>query len=143
MAKIFWVFHNTIQKNPNEHFAQCNTHAYTYAYILCIYNNITLLIKRNTHLLKSASSLVELVTYIHMFVLGCVQLSEIPWTSACQAPLSMEFSRQEYWSGLPFSPPRDLFNTGIKPRSPTYQADSLPTEPPGKPHIYTHTYIYR
>ena len=79
MAKIFvGFFHNTIQKNPNEHFAQCNIytyiciyihiHAYTYTYILCIYNNITLLIKRTTHLLKSASSLVELITYIHMFV---------------------------------------------------------------------------
>ena len=41
-----------------------------------------------------------------------------PWTAACQAPLSMEFSRQEYWSGLPFPPPGDLPNPGIKPVSP-------------------------
>ena len=50
-----------------------------------------------------------------------------------QAPLSMEFSRQEYWSGLPFFSPGDLPNSGIKPRSPVLQGDSLPSEPPGKP----------
>ena len=48
------------------------------------------------------------------------------WTAANQAPLSMEFSRQEYWSGLPFPSPGDLPNPGIKPRSPTLWADSLP-----------------
>ena len=51
-----------------------------------------------------------------------------------QAPLSMGFSRQEYWSGLPCPPPGDLFNPGVKPRSPTLQVDSLSTEPPGKPY---------
>ena len=56
-----------------------------------------------------------------------------PWTMACQAPLSMEFSRQEYWSGLPLPSPGDLPDLGIKPRSPALQADSLPSEPPGKP----------
>ena len=52
---------------------------------------------------------------------------------ACQAPLSMEYSRKEYWSGLPFPSPEDLPNPEIKRRSPTWQADSLPAEPPGKP----------
>ena len=56
-----------------------------------------------------------------------------PWTAAYQAPLSMEFSRQEYWSGLPFPFPVDLPNSGIKPKSPALQVDSLPTEPPGSP----------
>ena len=56
-----------------------------------------------------------------------------PWAVACQAPLSMEFSRQEYWSGLPFPSPGDLPNPGIEPRSPALQADSLPTELWGKP----------
>ena len=55
------------------------------------------------------------------------------WTIACQAPLSMEFSSQEYWSGLPCPPPGDLPDPGIKPRSPTLQAGSFPSEPPGKP----------
>ena len=50
-----------------------------------------------------------------------------------QAPPSMEFSRQEYWSGLPFPSPGDLPDPGIKPRSPALQADALPSEPPGKP----------
>ena len=66
-----------------------------------------------------------------------------PWTVACQAPLSMEFSRQEYWSGLPFPSPRDLPNPAIEPRSPALQADSLPTELQGtiiwyKHNIYMH-----
>ena len=52
----------------------------------------------------------------------------IPWTVACQAPLSMGFSRQEYWSGLPFPSPEALHDPGIKPGSPVLQADSLPTE---------------
>ena len=51
----------------------------------------------------------------------------------CQSPLSMEFSTQEYWSGLPFPSPRDLPDPGIKPESPALQANSLPSEPPGKP----------
>ena len=61
-----------------------------------------------------------------------VRLSVTPWTVDLQAPLSMGFSRQEYWSGLPCPPPGDLPNPGIKPRSPAFQADSLPSVPPGK-----------
>ena len=56
-----------------------------------------------------------------------------PWTVAHQAPLSMEFSGQEYWNELPFPSPGDLPEPGIKPGSPTLQTDSLPSEPPGKP----------
>ena len=52
---------------------------------------------------------------------------------AYQAPLSMGFSRQEYWSGLPFPSPGDLPNPGIEPGSPVFQADALTSEPPGKP----------
>ena len=55
----------------------------------------------------------------------------IPWGVAHQAPLSMEFSRQEYWSGLPLPSPGDLSNLGIKLGSPALQADSLPAEPLG------------
>ena len=50
-----------------------------------------------------------------------------PWTIACQAHLSMVFSRQEYWNGLPIPSPGDLLDAGIEPRSPALQADSLPT----------------
>ena len=61
-----------------------------------------------------------------------------PWTNvAHQATPSMGFSRQEYWSGLPFPSPGDLPDPGIKPRSPTLQADALTSEPPGKPHDCT------
>ena len=64
--------------------------------------------------------------------LSRVRLFATPWTIAHQAPLSMEFSRQEYWSGLPFPSPGYLPNPGIEPRSPALQADTLPSEPPGK-----------
>ena len=57
-----------------------------------------------------------------------------PWTNVShQSPPSMGFSRQEYWSGVPFPSPGDLPNPGIKPMSPTLQADPLTSEPPGKP----------
>ena len=55
-----------------------------------------------------------------------------PRTGTCQALLSMGFSRQEYWSGLPFPSPGDLPDPGIEPRSPTLQADSLSCEPSGQ-----------
>ena len=62
-----------------------------------------------------------------------VSNSAILWTVACQASLSMKFSRQEYWSVLTFPSPGDLSNPGIDLGSPALQADSLPSEPPGKP----------
>ena len=65
--------------------------------------------------------------------LSCVRLSATPWTIAHQASLSMGFSRQEYWSGLPFPSPGDLPNPGAKPESPALQADALLSETPGKP----------
>ena len=64
-----------------------------------------------------------------------VRLFLTPWTVACQVPLSMGFSRQEYWNGLPFLPPGDLPDSGTKPRSPALQADSLLCEQPGKPVV--------
>ena len=73
-------------------------------------------------------------TYIYVLThFSRVQLFVTLWTVACQASLSLGFSRQEYWSGLPFPPPEDLPNPGTEPGSPALQADSLPTEPPGKP----------
>ena len=62
-----------------------------------------------------------------------VGLFATPCTVAHQAPLFMEFFKQEYWSGFPFSSPGDLPNPGIKSGSPALQADALPFEPPGKP----------
>ena len=62
-----------------------------------------------------------------------VQLFLTPQTVALQAPLSMKFSRQEYWSGSPFPSPGNLPNPGIEPGSPALQAEALPSEPPGKP----------
>ena len=66
-------------------------------------------------------------------LLSRVQLFATLWTVAHQALSSMGFSRQEYWSGLPFPSPEGLPDPGIEPGSPTLQADSLPSELPGKP----------
>ena len=65
--------------------------------------------------------------------LSRVRLFATPWTVVYQASPSMGFSRQKYWSGLPFPFPGDLPNPGIKPGSPALEADALTSEPPGKP----------
>ena len=67
---------------------------------------------------------VKLLSHVRLFV--------TPWTVAHQAPPSMGFSRQEYWSGVPFPSPGDLPNPGIEPGCPSLQADALPSEPTGK-----------
>ena len=70
--------------------------------------------------------------------LSHVRLFVSPWTVAYQAPLSMAFSRQEYWSGLPFPPPEDLPDPGIEPMSPVTPAQGgtfFITVPPGKPQL--------
>ena len=75
---------------------------------------------------------------VRLGLLSRVQLFATLWTVACQAPLSMEFFRHDYWSGLPFPSPGDLPTPGIEPKSPVspaLQADSLPAEPPGKPRF--------
>ena len=67
---------------------------------------------------------------------SCVQLFATPWTVAHQAPLSIGFLRQEYWSGLPFPTPEDLCIPGIEPEflaSPALAGGFFTTEPPGKP----------
>ena len=72
--------------------------------------------------------------------LSRVPLFATPWTVVFQAPPSMEFSRPEYWSGLPFLSPGGLPNPGIKPMSPALQAGALPSEPPGKQYCW---YLYK
>ena len=70
---------------------------------------------------------------MHAQSLCRVQLSATPWTVAHQAPLSMGFSRQDCWSGLPFPSPGDLPDPGIEPTSPALAGGFLTTVPPGKP----------
>ena len=75
--------------------------------------------------------------YRKLCTLNCfsrVQLCVTLWTVALQAPLSMGFSKQEYWRGLPFPPPGDPPNPGIEPPSPALTGRFFTTEPPGKPH---------
>ena len=72
--------------------------------------------------------------------LSCVWLFASPWTVAHQAPSSIGFPRQEYWSGLPFPSPGDLPDPGIQPGSPAFQADSLPSESPPSSVFWTPPY---
>ena len=92
--------------------------------------------------LKSKMKLLSHEPCLYVYVCVCVcellshvQLFATPWTVAYQAPLSMVFSRQEYWSGLPFPSPGDLPQPGIKPSSPALASGFFTTEPPGKPII--------
>ena len=71
---------------------------------------------------------VKLLSHVRLFV--------TLWTVAYQAYPSMGFSRQEYWSGLPFPSPGDFPDLGIKPGSPTLEADALTSEPSGKPSVF-------
>ena len=78
---------------------------------------------------------------VHACSVAKLCLTAIPWTVARQSPLSMGFSRQEYWRGLPFPSPEDFPDPGIKPGSPALEADALTSEPPGKPLSNNHILI--
>ena len=83
--------------------------------------------------LLSYVQLFALCTTVMYFALCTTTVMYNSWIVACQDLISMEFSRQKYWSGLPFPSPRDLPDSGIEPSSPALQVNSLPSEPPGKP----------
>ena len=86
-----------------------------------------------TFSLKNAYCIWHMRACVRSRLLQCVRLFATTWTTGHQAPLSMGFSRQEYWSEFPCPPPGDLPDPGVEPRSPPLQMDSLTTEPPGKP----------
>ena len=125
-----------------------HTHIYVYTYI---YTHIYVYTYIYTHIY--VYTYVYIHTYVCIYVLfqillpykllcclcviSCVQLFATPWTVAHQAPLSMGFSRQEYWSGLPFPAPGDLSDSGIKPgspASPSLAGGFFTTALLGKPH---------
>ena len=120
------------------------TERLTFPFFLCHSLHSILKYKHAPHIFFILSSLDGHLGCLHILAcisesevkvksLSCVRLFVTPWTVAYQAPLSMGFSRQEYWSGLPFPSPGHLPNPGIKPGSPTLEADTLTSEPPGKP----------
>ena len=74
-------------------------------------------------------------------LLSHIRLFATLWTVSYQASLSMGFSKQEYWSGLPFPSPGDLPDPGIEPESPTLEAGALTSEPPGKPRSYYYSHL--
>ena len=110
---------------------------------------MSLIIKNN--FTSSFPSFISLPWFIPLIYKHKVRVSEV--TQSCptlcdpmdsslhQAPLSIGFSQQEYWSGVPFPSPGNLPDPGIKPRSPALLTDTLPSEPPGK-SIYKSIYIY-
>ena len=91
-----------------------------------ILNNVIILLK------ESESEVAQLI-----------RLFATPWTVAHQASPPMEFSRHEYWSGLPFPSPGDLPNPRIEPGSPALQADALPSEPPGNSNYFINYILLR
>ena len=74
-------------------------------------------------------------------LLSCVWLFPTPWTAVYQAPASVEFSKQEYWTELPFPSPEDLPDSVVEPRSSALQADVLPSEPPGKLKTHLNSFL--
>ena len=82
---------------------------------------------------------ISFVNCVCVKSLSHVQLFATP--AAHRAPLSLGFSRQEYWSGLPFPSPGDLPDPGMEPQSPALQADALSSEPPGEPFVNWPVYI--
>ena len=98
-----------------------------------------LLKSHETMNLSSSSSRTQPLnqTTVHSQSLSHVRLFVTLWTIACQAPLSIGFSREEFWSRLPFSSVEDLPNPEIKSRFPALQVDSFPSEPPGKPVTFS------
>ena len=132
----------------NLHFLICDTEHLSFVH--CLFQHSRLWATRWWNLpsfLLECFPLFLLMCWIFLYALStswllavCVSHSVVsdsatPWTVACQASLSMGFSRQEYWSGLPFSLPGHLPDPGIEPRSPALQADSLPSEPLRKPWL--------
>ena len=107
-------------------------------------NSIGIKILQHTHIGLHMCRPIHTHIYVCMCVCSVAQLCATPWTLAHQAPLSMEFSRQEYWSGLPFHTSEDLLDPGIKSTllaSPAWTGGLFTTVPPGKPicvHINTH-----
>ena len=99
--------------------------ALTPSWLLCAFSLYNLLTSCTYHFV-SPSSLVK----VKVKSLSCVRLFATPWTVAYQVPPSMGFSRQEYWSGLPFPSPGKLPDPGIEPGSPALQANALLSEPP-------------
>ena len=105
-------------------------------YIFLILERKSLMIsskKKSIHQLAFGKVINAIINRKKVKSLNHVQLFETPWTITSQAPLTLGFSRQEYWSWLPFPSPGDLLKPGIELRSPALQADALPSEPPGKP----------
>ena len=100
--------------------------------------NLDSILKSRDITLPTKVCLVKAMVFLVVVIYGCelvkslsrVQLFTTLWTVAYQAPPSMGFSRQEYWSGLPFPSPGDLPNPGIESRSPPLEAEALTSEPP-------------
>ena len=105
---------------------------YTIDFVICQISPLSIIPSHCRLVCFLTHSVPKPCTKVKVKSLSHVWLFVTPWTVAYQAPWSIEFSRQEYWSGLPFPSPGDLPNPGVEPRSSALQADTLPSEPPEK-----------
>ena len=140
------VFLSSTETNFSSIFCSCSISraksAAKYCLLFCLSTLNSINATQNIYLSANLYP-VEMFSYpcMHSCLLSCfirVWLLVTPWTVASQAPLSLSFSRQEYWSGLPGPPPGDLLDPRFKPTSPVIpalQVESLPTESPGNPLI--------
>ena len=109
---------------------------------LMVIEELFIIVQKYKHLrCLSEAEWINKMCYIHKVKVKVKSLSRVrlfanPWMVTYQAPRSTGFSRQEYWSGLPFPFPGDLPNPGIEPTSPALQTDALLSEPLGKPYIH-------
>ena len=112
--------------------------SYTYTYISSFLAEFPVLYSKFSLVIYFIFVCVCVCVRAHTCSLSHFRLFATPWTASCMAPLSMGFSRQEYWNGLPFPSPEDLLYPGIiplSPMSPALAGRFFTTEPPGKPNI--------
>ena len=139
----YWSFSFSI--SPSSEYSGLTSFRMDWLDLLAVQGTFKSLLQHHSSkasILQHSAFFIVQLSYLHMKVkvksLSHIRLFATPWTLAYQAPPSMGFSRQEYWSGLPFPSPGDLPDPGIEPRSPAFQADALTSEPPGKSS--THDY---
>ena len=116
------------QNDPQKQHAGLKKQIIGYIHYDPIYGKFIKICFRNRNMCGKTIKKVKVKSLSH------IRLFATPWTIAHQPPLSMGFSRQEYWSGLPFPSPGDLPNPGTEPGSPALQADALPSEPYKEQH---------
>ena len=136
-ANIFFytiiLYPHAVPQDTNEYFSMNGLLLFILSKFFFILFISTIILKFRVTGANTNLWILNIWEFLWKMLLSGVQLFVTLWTVACQAPLSMEFFRQEYWNGLPCPSPGDLPSPGPEPGSPSLQVDSLSSEPPGKP----------